>query len=161
MRADAIWGIVMAAVVGALLVIAYQPREVTIFSQADNMFWPRRVLWPLLVCALLLAGSALFRKDRQVARQEPEIDVRALSKPFLLAIGCGVAILLVDVIGFLLVTFVFSAAALMFLGRHGVMAGFTLGSIVSLIVWSVFLKGLAVPLPRGIGPFRELSFLLY
>lgn len=161
MRADAVWGLLLAAATAVLLVIAYQPREVTIFSRADNMFWPRHVLWPLLLFSLVLAGQALVRARHQSPKEPLTLDIRPLAKPFLLAFGCGAGLLLVDVIGFVPVTFLFSAVTLMFLGRLAPKITVMFATIVTLVVWGIFLRGLAVPLPRGIGPFRELSFLLY
>lgn len=161
MRTDAVWGLLLAAAAAVLLVIAYQPREVTIFSQADNMFWPRHVLWPLLLFSLVLVGQALVRERHQSPGEPLALDIRPLAKPSLLALGCGAALLLVDVIGFIPVTFLFSAVALTFLGRQGLKITIMFAMIVTVVVWGIFLKGLAVPLPRGVGPFRELSFFLY
>ena len=162
MRADAVWGLLLAALAAALLVLAYQPREMTIFSQADNMFWPRQVLWPLLGFSLLLAGNALLPRRGHAAPRpaSDRVELRPMARPFLVAAGFGGALWLFDVIGFLPTTFLLALLTPFALGRRGYgVVGFAM--LLTFVVWVAFLKGLAVPLPRGIGVFRELSLFLY
>ena len=158
-RADVIWGVLIAVGAGFLLWLAYQPREVTIFSQADNMFWPRHILWPLFFCSLLLAGRGVVRMRFDGSRTP--INPRVFLRPLILSSVCVAYFLLIDVIGFVFATFLFAGSALVVLGRHSpkVMAAFA--TVTTLVVYAVFLKGVSAPLPRGIGVFRDLSFLLY
>ena len=162
-NAEAVWGLLLAVIAAILLVVAYQPREVTIFTQADNMYWPRRILWPLLILCLFITARAVVREltpSRDGANDSPWVDRRHFVRPALLMAACVLAFFLIDVIGFVPFTFLFTGAVPLLLGpvrlRHAVIFATT----VTFVIWVLFLKILIVPLPRGIGLFRELSFFI-
>lgn len=158
-RADAIWGSLLAVGAGLLLWLAHQPREATIFSQADNMFWPRHILWPLFCFSLLLAGRGVVQM-RLDGNRAP-VDPRVFLRPLILSLVCVAYFLLIDVIGFIFATFLFSGSALVVLGRRSPRGTMAFATITTFVIFLVFLKVVAAPLPRGIGVFRDLSFLLY
>ena len=70
-------------------------------------------------------------------------------------------IVLVDVIGFIITTFLFVFAAAWVIGykKWKVLGIFTIALTVMMVV--VFGNIFAIPLPRGVGIFRELSFFIY
>jgi putative tricarboxylic transport membrane protein len=70
-------------------------------------------------------------------------------------------LLLMDVIGFTLSTllFIFGWARTMGYKKMGMLSIFSLVLTVALVL--SFGKGFFVPLPRGIGIFKELSYLIY
>src|SRR3546814_5924000 len=123
------------------------------------MYWPLRILCPLLVLCLFMTVRAVIRELallRDEANDRPrEVERRHFVRPALLMAACVLAFFLIDVIGFVPFTFLFAGAVPLLLGpvrlRHAVIFATT----VTFVIWVLFLKILIVPLPRGIGLFRS------
>ncbi|QBI21481.1 tripartite tricarboxylate transporter TctB family protein [Egibacter rhizosphaerae] len=95
---------------------------------------------------------------------EPEPEVPSLSRRLrtLAAVALLVAyVALMPTVGFVPVTFVFAIAFLALLGERRILMLLGLPLVTVAVVIGVFTQLLVVPLPRGIGPFLELSTWLY
>lgn len=161
--AEAVCGLLLAAGTALLLVVAYQPREVTFFSQAaDNMYWPRRILWPLLFLCLFVSIQAMARAVKRTDGGTDNMqatDRSHLVRPVLLMGACALGLFLIDVIGFIPLTFLFASGIPLLLGPIRLRDALIFATVVTTVIWTLFIQLLAVPLPRGIGVFRQLSFL--
>lgn len=113
----------------------------------------------LLLCALLLVRQIRERKGRG----EKLID---FSTPGGRAIGYSALALagylaILNVLGFVLSTILYTAAAALIMGyrKPGKLVLFSAAATAALVL--LFGKAFFVPLPRGIGILKELSYLIY
>jgi putative tricarboxylic transport membrane protein len=158
---------VLAAAV-CLLYLAGQIDYVAPRGRVGPDFWPRAVLWFLvLVCVyetakrILFAGAAEVEGVQQaLLRAAGEVEGKKRGHGWRLAAGVAATlayVLLVDVLGFFLSTFAFIAAFIVIGGQAGLRAPLMSGAIGSLVFVTVFMKIVYVSLPLGQGPFRAVS----
>lgn len=86
------------------------------------------------------------------------VDGRSLGTNILLLLGY---VALLEVLGFALTTFVYLLAAGWAIGYRKALLLLAFSLLVAAGLTLVFGTVFAVPLPRGIGPLRELSYLVY
>jgi putative tricarboxylic transport membrane protein len=122
--------------------------------------------FPIILAIIGLAILALI--TARVAKDKTKIPIPLLNlksgEGKVLALNIVILsayLLLMDVIGFTLSTllFIFGGARAMGYKKMGMLSVFSLVLTVALVL--SFGKGFFVPLPRGIGIFRELSYLIY
>ena len=116
----------------------------------------------VLVIIVVLLLISLFKTIRKMKSGEDRNTTLHLNFPYFgLLISIVVFILLNDLISFTLASVVFCFALFFLLGQKGYLK-MTINSIMVAIVFTlVFGNLLTVPLPRGMGVIRELSYLLY
>jgi putative tricarboxylic transport membrane protein len=155
-RAAAPLGGLVAALV--LLVHARDLDDIAREGQLGPGFWPRLVLGGLaLACAgraftAWRGGPALDAGERESVRRGVLAAAVAL---------IGLYVLAVPLIGFPLATAAFVAA---FMGLAGVrtvrgLAATAAGGTIALLY--VFVKLVYLPLPKGAGPFEDVTLALY
>lgn len=159
MRTDIFWGFAIGCGTAALLWVAYQPQERSFYTSLGAMFWPRIVLWGLLLLSVLLVGMGWYHHIRPVAAPQPERRLSHLRQPLVLAVTGSAYFASLNFLGFLLATLVFTAASVAILGRRAWLEITVFSVTVTGIVWLVFIKVLNVPLPKGVGIFHQLSLL--
>jgi hypothetical protein len=117
------------------------------------------IILSFFLCILLLVRQV---KGKQ-RTHESLIDLRSPAGRAIVftAIALAVYIALLNLIGFVISTLLFSVAAALLSGyrKAGKLAIFAV--LVTVGLFLLFGKAFFVPLPRGIGIFRELSYLLY
>ncbi|MCM3761825.1 tripartite tricarboxylate transporter TctB family protein [Halalkalibacter oceani] len=141
--------------------------------------------WPIiLTVAMLIVSVSLLIKTLLSAKKEPaaessveetallneevakevEIDEPEIAYPnrmWMIILAVALYIALVGLVGFIITTVVFLFAASWILGLKKWIS-LTLTSVLStaglVLIFTFFLT---LPLPRGVGIFRELSFLFY
>ncbi|MFT0800946.1 tripartite tricarboxylate transporter TctB family protein [Bacillus swezeyi] len=116
----------------------------------------------IIVIILVLLLISLFNAIRKVKSKEAKtIPLNLNMAYFGLLVDIIVFILLNDLISFTLASVVFCFFLFLLLGQKRYLK-MTINSIIVAVVFTlVFGKILTVPLPRGIGVIKELSYFLY
>ncbi|PYZ96674.1 hypothetical protein CR205_13320 [Alteribacter lacisalsi] len=137
--------------------------------------WPTMLLIMMVILGLSLLVSTIrtARKGEVVSKEiQAEAGDEAAEEDFvpkvvfpyryLVLLGIAVIYLfLVSGIGFLLATPLMLAGAAFLLGMRKVWSLVTTSVMGSAAVIVIFIVILNIPLPRGLGVFRELSYLIY
>ena len=116
----------------------------------------------ILVIILVLLLVSLFKAIGKVKAAEQKASPLNLNMAYFgLLAGIVVFILLNDLISFTLASTIFCFILFWLLGQKKVIK-MTINSIIIAVVFTlVFGQILTVPLPRGIGVIKELSYFLY
>jgi putative tricarboxylic transport membrane protein len=162
--ADSIWAVVLGGVSIALLLFSYRPQASSPYTSLGGMFWPRILLWGILLLSACLLGITCFLRRLATTAVEGAEGVGRGKYPKTVVyvfFACFGYFLLLDMIGFIFATLLFLCAMLLILGIRSKrkVAIFSITTVA--IFWLVFVKLLLVPLPRGSGIFREISVLLF
>jgi putative tricarboxylic transport membrane protein len=159
-RVNVVAGLFLAAVSALLLWVTYLPQQESLSLSLDSMYWPRLVLWSLLVFSLVLSAERLWSRP---VPDEPSDAAAAASGSFpVIALACcAVYFVLIGLTGFLLSTVLFCVTLPVLLGIRDWkrLAAFSLG--VTGAVWLLVIVLMHVALPRGTGIFRDISLFLY
>lgn len=134
-------------------------------------FWPKAMLLLIMAMSVLELAAAFFRGGAQ-GRQEEESpgqddgveEEKKQRYPVLLIAGMAITVgfvLLVDILGFALTTFLY-LAGFMYLGRYRRPVVILVSSLLgTLFLVLVFVRLVYVSLPQGIPPFDVVTNLLY
>lgn len=165
--------ITVLALAGFLYTYTFKrPGSYALQSSVSGAVWPRFLLGGIAVLSCLLMVQEI-RKQKALAKQPPrkseataEIEGRIVRRQAYARLCWLIVILaaqagLTPVLGFLLSTLLAQVAVLYLLGmrRKRILVG--VPPVVMAIVYAIFIRALNMSLPRGIGPFLNLSRFLY
>ena len=124
------------------------------------MYWPRVVLWALLLSSMALLTTDWWPKAERAGVGNGE-RTKVDRFPIASLLCCAAYFVALAFLGFLVSTFLFCAAFAIVLGYRDWkrLAVFSCG--VTVIMWLVVIKLMHVLLPRGTGIFRDVSLLFY
>lgn len=162
MRANIVWGAILACGSGFLLWVAYRPvKHGLLDTGVSGMVWPQMILWGLLLLSLLLLAQGCVGELRAHANRQQDVSSSHFQRPILLALVGAIYFAVFDELGFIASTLLFAASTVLLLGRRRPIevSSFSVGFTAILVI--LFVKVLNVPLPRGVGVFREFSLLFY
>lgn len=162
MRANIVWGAILASGSGFLLWVAYQPRKHGLLDTGvSGMLWPQIILWGLFLLSLLLLAQGWLNRIKGRRNEQQNVSVAQFWSPILLAVLGATYFAALDTLGFLISTLLFTALTIALLGRRRPieLPLFSVGFTGILLL--IFVKLLNVPVPRGVGLFREFSLLFY
>lgn len=122
--------------------------------------------FPIVLAVLGLIVLAVITKNtlkNKVKVDIPMFDLKSVSgKMLLLTIALLAAyLLLMDVVGFFLATLLFTFSSVRAIGYKKVPMLVAFSLILSVVIVVLFGNVFYVPLPRGIGILRELSYFIY
>lgn len=133
-----------------------------VYGKLGPAYWPKFLLIFLMLLSFLVAVDAVRGRKKKEAEKEEAQKSESGKVRLFLAIGFIVLyFILMQVLGFILLTPFFLIAFMYLLGERkkkwifGVSIGLTI-----LIVW-VFTKAMYVPLPRGQWIFLDFSHIFY
>lgn len=133
-------------------------------EQLGPKFWPIAIL----IGIVFLTGIILFNVYRQIKKTEWDteqedatIDQFTDKRLFTLIAITVIYVYLLSYIGFLSLTPIFVILISWLIGIRVIWKNLTFSLLLTAIFIYVFGNFLYVPLPRGIGFFRELSFFFY
>ncbi|NWG04062.1 MAG: tripartite tricarboxylate transporter TctB family protein [Syntrophaceae bacterium] len=133
-----------------------------VYGKLGPAYWPKFLLICLMILSFLVAVDAIRGRKKREAEKEGTQKSESGKVRLFLAIGFIVLyFILMQVLGFILLTPFFLIAFMYLLGERkkkwifGVSIGLTI-----LIVW-VFTKAMYVPLPRGQWIFLDFSHIFY
>jgi len=146
-----------------LYTIAASYKGHEIYGKLGPGFWPKFILITMMVMSLWIAVDA-FRARKKAGGDKPGAAAKsAVSRiHFFLALTLIIAYLvLLNVAGFIALTPFFLIAFMVLLGEKSWpwMIGLSIGMTVLIVI--AFTQAMYVPLPRGIGFFRDFSVLFY
>jgi putative tricarboxylic transport membrane protein len=130
-------------------------------GQIGPGFWPRLVLIGLMVSALVNAAASLRRPSR------PSLAAVPLAREFRrgrLALAGGLIlgyIGAIELVGFLLATSAFLAAFMALAGLRRPVSLLLIAAIGAGLLTAVFVRVVYLPLPKGWGPFEDVTLTLY
>lgn len=142
------------------------------YGKLGPAYWPKFLLISMMVLSILVAVDALRERkkgdsEKTNSKKEYPGKNETFSLPggnvrFVLAIGFIVLyFILLQIIGFILLTPLFMIAFMVLLGeRHSIwMIAVSIG--ITIIIVFAFTKAMYVPLPRGQWYFLRFSHLFY
>lgn len=141
--------------------IQYAPRS----GMLGPAFWPKMAICLMAAACLfeigrILAGSKSEMHGIADALERDDGEQQAIAYPTLLIGGIALVTVyaaLVDVLGFLLSTFLF-LSAFMYLGRYRKhLAVWSISAGVTVLVALIFIRFAYVSLPRGVPPFDGVT----
>ncbi len=133
-----------------------------IYAKLGPEFWPKIVLGLIFVLGVLVSVGTLRQINKEKSWGEPLIVLDKSKARLFSAIGLVAAyLLLIQVVGFILTTPPFMILFMLLLGeRHkGWMLSVSIGMTAIIVI--LFTKAMYVPLPRGMGIFRQFTLLFY
>jgi len=131
-------------------------------AQMGPAFWPRFVLGLIILFSGIVSVATIRKIIKEKAWGEALMTIDRGKVRFFAAIGLGVAYLtLLPVTGFIAITPFFMSAFMLLLGEKS--KGWIIGVSIAMtaVIVVMFTKAMYVPLPRGVGLFREFSLLFY
>ena len=149
-----------------LLIDSLKLHEIRRFGEMGSGFWPILILSiSTLLSAFLLFSSILnFRKGKE--NEEPEEtlspeDLASRKKQRNIVVLCAVVtlgyIFVMQGIGFALATFLYVLAFVFVLGERRKSVLIVSPVLVTALILVVFSRFIAMPLPKGLGFFADLS----
>jgi putative tricarboxylic transport membrane protein len=154
---DYVWGAVLAAFSAALLWNSRDTGDVALGAASSAMGWPHIILWGLLILGLALIPYG-WLGDRREDRPHTVSTGPASLRTTVFVGATGAAYFAgLDYLGFLVSTLAFGVILPKLLGRSGWRGPLAFSTIALTAFWIIFVKILNVPLPKGVGPFREVS----
>lgn len=146
-----------------LYTIAAQYKGHEIYGKLGPGFWPKFILICLMILSFLIAVDAFRARKTSDGEKSPEAMKSAGSRIrfFLVLIMIIAYLVLLNIIGFIMLTPFFLIAFMILLGEKSWpwMIGLSIGMTV--IILLAFTQAMYVPLPRGIGIFHKFSVLFY
>lgn len=138
-----------------------------------SAFWPKLILVIIFTASVILLVKLFLRKkevEEQLAREaeearrkeEEETGEREVTSLFLFGtIFCFIYILSLRFIGFTVATPIFMAVFMYVTGyrKKIIIVLVSLGTVAAFLF--LFVKLTFIPLPRGYGIFRAISYLIY
>lgn len=116
----------------------------------------------ILIIILLLLVVSLFKAIRNMkAVRDEEEEVNLNGTFFGIIVSIAVFIFMSEIISFALATIVFCFAMFYILGERKKLKMTINSLVIAVIVMVVFGKILSLPLPRGMGIIKELTYFLY
>lgn len=116
----------------------------------------------LLIIIIVLLLISLFKTIGKLKYGEEKGEPLNLNLAYFgLLLGIIVFIILNDLISFTLSTIVFTFFLFLLLGQKRYVRMFVQSILVAIIFTIIFGKVLSVPLPRGMGILKELTYFLY
>jgi len=124
-------------------------------------FWPRIVL-VFLMGLIIFAIVIEIRKMIKKVSQEEDKNQKISYKKFIFALVVSFGyFFIMRYVGFVIATLVFQGMFLFVQGVRQVKILILTPSVLTLLLFILFIKLMYLPLPKGIGIFRSFSLLLY
>jgi len=153
-----------------LLIDSLKLHEIRRFGEMGSGFWPILILSAaVLLSAFLLLSSILkFRKGKGKEESEENLSPAELAsrkKQRNIVVLCAVVtlgyIFVMQGIGFALATFLYVLAFVFVLGERRKSVLIVSPVLVTALILVVFSRLIAMPLPKGMGFFADLSRFLF
>lgn len=129
------------------------------YQKANPQMWPRGILVLLILISLILIGKMLFSKSHEGAEEEklkPEVRWSSmLGGVFILFLY----LFLMQYLGYIISTLLFTFCAMLMLRNRSKFQLFVVPIVITTFIFIVFTYGMYIPLPKGVGIFRDFSLL--
>lgn len=119
----------------------------------------------IIAISFILLIYISYKNIKNIKENEGEKTSKFKNKGFRIMlisiVLLAVYIFTMDVVGFILGTFIFSMLASRIMGYKETLKTFIFSLVLTVTITLVFGKLFFVSLPRGVGVFREMSYLIY
>ena len=148
-----------------LLLQSFKLQEIRRFGEMGSGFWPILILsLASLLSAILLISSLMKRKEKEGKEAEESSSPEAVASRtrarrivVISSVATLVYIFAMQWIGFALATLFFVLAFIVTLGERRKWVLVFSPILVTVFILVVFSKFIAIPFPKGVGIFAELS----
>ncbi|MCF6410743.1 tripartite tricarboxylate transporter TctB family protein [Pseudalkalibacillus salsuginis] len=131
--------------------------------------WPYILLTLMLILAIfgIVKSYILAKKSKSIESKdhedkiEPERTFFKLSIPMISLVLVILYVLLLNAIGFIISTLLFLYGISLLLGQKKQLYSIIFAVLTTVVFIGLFSVLLSIPLPRGLGIFRQLSLLFY
>jgi hypothetical protein len=132
-----------------------------VYAKLGPSYWPKFLLILLMGLSVGVAVDA-FRERKKGEGKESILKLDKGRLKFFIAMGfIALYFILLQIIGFILLTPFFLIAFMYLLGERKKIWMISISFGITLLIIYVFTKAMYVPLPRGIGIFLDFSHLFY
>lgn len=124
------------------------------YQKAGPQMWPRGILILLILISLMLIGKLLAAGNEN--REKPKTNIKSITSVMLLLFFY---IFLMQYLGYIISTLLFTFFAMLFFGNRNI---FQLVCVPVMIVAFIFLAfnyAMFIPLPKGVGIFRNFTLI--
>lgn len=141
--------------------LTYSFKQISKYDVMGPGFWPRIVL-VFLMGLIIFAIVIEIRKMIKKVSQEEDKNQKISYKKFIFALVVSFGyFFIMRYVGFVIATLVFQGMFLFVQGVRQVKILILTPSVLTLLLFILFIKLMYLPLPKGIGIFRSFSLLLY
>jgi len=132
-----------------------------VYAKLGPSYWPKFLLILLMGLSVGVAIDA-FRERKKSVGKESFLKLNKGRLKFFIAIGfIALYFILLQILGFVLLTPFFLIAFMYLLGERKKIWMISISFGITFLIIYVFTKAMYVPLPRGIGIFLDFSHLFY
>jgi len=161
LKGDIIINVILIFTYIYLFVETFKFEALSVYGKLGPAYWPRFLLSCLICFSIGTIIETVFKMRKRYRADESFVLDRGKIKLFT-AIALIVSyFILMKVVGFIIVTPVFMIAFMVLLGEKSKPWMFSVSIGITAVIIILFMKAMYVPLPRGIGIFLKLSYLLY
>ncbi|KJS23225.1 MAG: hypothetical protein VR72_02195 [Clostridiaceae bacterium BRH_c20a] len=161
MRGDLVINVFLLLLAGYFYKLTYSFKQISKYDVMGPGFWPRIVL-VFLMGLIIFAIVIEIRKMIKKVSQEEDKNQKISYKKFIFALVVSFGyFFIMRYVGFVIATLVFQGMFLFVQGVRQVKILILTPSVLTLLLFILFIKLMYLPLPKGIGIFRSFSLLLY
>lgn len=132
-----------------------------VYAKLGPSYWPKFLLILLMGLSVGVAIDA-FRERKKSEGKESILRLdKGRLKFFIAIVFIALYFILLQIVGFILLTPFFLIAFMYLLGERKKIWMISVSFGITFLIIYVFTKAMYVPLPRGIGIFLDLSHLFY
>ena len=153
-----------------MLLDSLKLHEVRRFGEMGSGFWPTLILSMAILLSALLLISSFLKSRKKKGKKEPESspsseEIAIRKRQGKIVAFCAtvtlVYIFVMQGIGFALATLLYVLVFILVLGERRKWVLIVSPVVVTALVLVIFSKFIAIPFPKGIGFFADLSRLLF
>ncbi|RJQ51419.1 MAG: tripartite tricarboxylate transporter TctB family protein [Desulfobacteraceae bacterium] len=162
LKGELVFSVLIVLISAVLFWVAQSFVGPGIYAKLGPEFWPTIVLAALMILGVIVSVGTARKITREKAWAAPLMTMDRGTVRLFAAIGLILGYLtLIQVTGFILTTPPFMVLFMILLGEKskGWMASVSVGMTAVIVI--LFTKAMYVPLPRGMGLFRNISLLFY
>lgn len=128
-----------------------------------SVFWPRILIFGIFVFNLadLFIKSRIIEKNKKKTTDTDKENLLYKKQLYLIIVLISIYIFGLNYVGFLLASLFFQWTFLWILEYRKKLKLIFFPIVLTFLIYVIFTKIMYVPLPRGIGIFREISLFFY
>jgi putative tricarboxylic transport membrane protein len=131
----------------------------TTYQEASPQMWPRFILVLLILTSLGLIAKLLLSKPPQNTEeknQKPRTRWGIMLAGILILF---LYIFLMEYLGYIISTLLFTFCAMLMLGNRNKFQLFSVPIVMTAFIFLLFTYAMYIPLPKGVGIFRDFSLM--
>jgi putative tricarboxylic transport membrane protein len=131
----------------------------TTYQKASPQMWPRLILTLLILTSLGLIAKLLLSKPPQNTEEKNQIPKTGWGIMLAGILILFLYIFLMEYLGYIISTLLFTFCAMVMLGNRNKLQLFSVPVVITAFIFLLFTYAMYVPLPKGVGIFRDFSLM--